>query len=311
MEPPSAVYSHSQAYHGRRDDVATSPHHDQTEALIAKATSVANQSLRPIGAARSRRRWLIPLLATVIMGIIGAGAVRLTQHSRRIEGTLATPLAERSEPAISVSSLAPPAPTSRRLPTAATESTAIPTSTLPLASGLPEPFTFEIEADGRAHMRGAVPDKSVGTSLRAAGVKVLGSAAIVEEYVVDPRAVIDDDQADEGMVTQTLYFPSGLAGLQQEHTADLDVVALVLISNSKVIALVEGYTDSVGDVEQNVALSRARVRRVIEYLSGKGVPAEQMLESVGNSEADPQGDNSTEAGRALIRRVDIHLSAAG
>ena len=159
-------------------------------------------------------------------------------------------------------------------------------------------------------MRGAVPDESVGASLRAAGVRVLGSAAIVEDYVVDPRAVVDVQQADEGMVTQTLYFPSGIAGLQEEHTADLDVVALVLISNPKVTALVEGYTDSAGDVEQNVALSRARVRRVIEYLSGKGVPAGQVLESVGNSEADPQGDNSTEAGRALIRRVDVHLSRA-
>ncbi len=113
------------------------------------------------------------------------------------------------------------------------------------------------------------------------------------------------------MVTQTLYFPSGMAGLQAEHTGELDVVALVLISNPKASALVEGYTDSVGEEARNAALSRARARRVIEYLSGKGVPADQMLEAVGNSDADPKGDNSTEAGRALIRRVDIHLSAAG
>ena len=290
--------------------MATSLHNDQTEALIAKATAVANQSLRPITAARSRRRWLIPLLAALTIGIIGAGAVRWTHRSHRVEGTVAPPPARRSEPAVSVASLAPPAPTNRQASTAATESTAVATSTPPPTGERPEPFTFEIEADGRAHMRGAVPDESVGASLRAAGIRVLGSAAIVEDYVIDPRAVVDVQQADEGMVTQTLYFPSGIAGLQEEHTADLDVVALVLITNPKVTALVEGYTDSVGDVEQNVALSRARVRRVIEYLSGKGVPAGQVLESVGNSEADPQGDNSTEAGRALIRRVDVHLSRA-
>lgn len=290
--------------------MATSLHHEQTEALIAKATAVANQSLRPISTARSRRRWLIPALTALTVGIIGAGAVRWTQYSHRVDGTLATALATSGEPAVSVSSRAPTAGTTLRVPTAAAASTPVTSSIPPLTSGIPEPFTFEIDTDGRAHMRGAVPSEPVAAALRTGGVKVLGSDAIVEEYVVDPRVVIDDDQADEGMVTQTLYFPSGLAGLQQEHAAELDVVALVLISNPKVTALVEGYADSVGDIEQNVALSRARARRVIEYLSGKGVPAGQMRESVGNSESDPRGDNSTDAGRALIRRVDVHLSAA-
>ena len=250
--------------------MATSLHRDQTQELIAKATAVANQSLHPIIAARSRRRWLISLLATSIVAIMGAGTVLWARTSHRVEGTVAVPFAEQGEPAVSVASLSPTTPTSRRVPTVATQSTTIPTSTPPLANGLLEPFTFEIDTDGRAHMRGAIPSKSVGAALRAAGVEVLGSAAIIEEYVVDPRAVIDDDQADEGMITQTLYFPSGLAGLQQEHAAQLDVVALVLISNPKVIALVEGYTDSVGEDAQNAALSRARAQRVIEYLGGKG-----------------------------------------
>ncbi|CAB3772173.1 hypothetical protein GQ57_32515 [Burkholderia sp. MSh2] len=69
-----------------------------------------------------------------------------------------------------------------------------------------------------------------------------------------------------------------------------------------------GYTDNLPirsrQFPSNEALSEERATQVMQMLQAAGVPANR-LEAVGKGDADPIGDNSTAAGRAQNRRVEI------
>ncbi len=67
-----------------------------------------------------------------------------------------------------------------------------------------------------------------------------------------------------------------------------------------------GFTDSKGNEDYNLALSKRRVESVSEYLVFLGVPLEmQRMDFLG--EAAPKADNLTEEGRKMNRRVELVL----
>jgi len=86
----------------------------------------------------------------------------------------------------------------------------------------------------------------------------------------------------------------------------LDSVALVLQRYDQTLINVYGHTDSTGDDSYNQALSQRRAQSVANYLAGRGVNPQRFLVS-GFGESRPIADNSTEAGRAQNRRVEIEL----
>lgn len=86
----------------------------------------------------------------------------------------------------------------------------------------------------------------------------------------------------------------------------LNSVALVLNRYNQTLVNVSGYTDSTGSEAYNLGLSERRATSVANYLLGRGVNGQRFLIS-GFGEANPIADNSTEAGRAQNRRVQIEL----
>jgi OOP family OmpA-OmpF porin len=66
----------------------------------------------------------------------------------------------------------------------------------------------------------------------------------------------------------------------------------------------KGYTDSVGSEAYNVKLSQKRADVVRNALIKKGVPADRIT-AKGYGEASPIASNSTKAGRAENRRVEL------
>ncbi len=189
---------------------------------------------------------------------------------------------------------------------AVTTATAAPA--LASASGI-APFSFEIEADGKAHMRGLLPSQEVADEIEAGGKAVLGDGGVVTEYEVRPGVEqMFDADAWHSHVRQTLFFPTGIAGLQPTHDSDLDVIVLLLATRSDLDVHIQAYTDDLGSDDENVTLSGARARRVAEYLTGHGIAPERITKTVGAGETSPIGDNSTDEGRALNRRVAIHVT---
>lgn len=67
-----------------------------------------------------------------------------------------------------------------------------------------------------------------------------------------------------------------------------------------------GYTDSVGSVRYNKALSERRARAVKAYLVSKGV-APSMIATSGRAEQDPVASNESAEGRAKNRRTAIEF----
>ena len=69
---------------------------------------------------------------------------------------------------------------------------------------------------------------------------------------------------------------------------------------------VVGHTDSIGSDAVNNRLSKERADSVAQYLIGQGVQSVR-IETLGAGKSYPIADNSTDAGRAKNRRVEIRV----
>ncbi|MFH1000585.1 MAG: OmpA family protein [Bacteroidota bacterium] len=69
---------------------------------------------------------------------------------------------------------------------------------------------------------------------------------------------------------------------------------------------ITGHTDSTGDADMNMQLSIDRANNLKAYLIKKNIP-EEAFEIDGKGLTEPAGDNETDEGRALNRRVEIKL----
>ncbi|MEP6766208.1 MAG: OmpA family protein [Gemmatimonadaceae bacterium] len=72
--------------------------------------------------------------------------------------------------------------------------------------------------------------------------------------------------------------------------------------------LIVGHTDSLGTAAYNLNLSQRRARATAAFLTSQGVLLERM-KSEGRGETEPVADNSTEAGQASNRRVEVAIFA--
>ena len=106
---------------------------------------------------------------------------------------------------------------------------------------------------------------------------------------------------------QGIEFETGKATIKPHSFQILDLIADIFIENSNYIVEVQGHTDNTGKAELNKTLSQKRAEAVMNYLIGKGVPAER-LSAVGYGPDVPIADNKTKAGRAKNRRVEFKIS---
>ncbi len=86
----------------------------------------------------------------------------------------------------------------------------------------------------------------------------------------------------------------------------LDDLAAFMRKNKNLTFSITGYTDNTGKDKNNKELSEKRAASVMYYLTELGVERER-LNYLGHSSDNPIGDNSSEQGKALNRRVEIEL----
>jgi OOP family OmpA-OmpF porin len=95
--------------------------------------------------------------------------------------------------------------------------------------------------------------------------------------------------------------------LKMEGMTQLDEVASKIGTTARVTDVkIVGHTDSVGPEAYNQQLSVRRATTVRDYLATKGVDRNLMSIS-GMGESSPIADNSTKAGRAENRRVEVMI----
>lgn len=105
-----------------------------------------------------------------------------------------------------------------------------------------------------------------------------------------------------------IQFEFGKASLASSSFSVLDEVAEILIENERYNLHIEGHTDSKGNDDFNMKLSRERAASVEKYLEEKGID-EMRISSQGYGETKPIADNETEEGRAKNRRVELIIDA--
>lgn len=102
-------------------------------------------------------------------------------------------------------------------------------------------------------------------------------------------------------------FPTDQSQILPAFYPTLDSVAIVLQKFDETIVNVYGHTDSQGSDGYNLTLSQRRASSVSQFLAGRGVNPNR-LNTQGYGESQPIADNSTEAGRARNRRVEVQIS---
>ena len=95
--------------------------------------------------------------------------------------------------------------------------------------------------------------------------------------------------------------------LKTEAREKLAKVSGILLAYPGLKLQVEGYTDNIGSDEYNQKLSEQRAGGVREYLVSQNVQ-EANVSAMGYGKSDPIADNSTNAGRAQNRRVQLVVS---
>ena len=106
----------------------------------------------------------------------------------------------------------------------------------------------------------------------------------------------------------TLKFEFGQARLQPEGKTQLNKIADILKTYPENRIMIAGHTDSVGSVQNNLALSQARAESVKAHLLHEGVMSKSIVSAVGYGEEHPVADNATAAGRAMNRRVELSIT---
>jgi outer membrane protein OmpA-like peptidoglycan-associated protein len=97
--------------------------------------------------------------------------------------------------------------------------------------------------------------------------------------------------------------------LKPEAREKLAKVSGILLAYPNLKLQVEGYTDNIGTDEYNQKLSEERADSVRDYLVSQSV-ADSNVTAAGYGKSDPVADNSTNAGRAQNRRVELVVSGA-
>jgi outer membrane protein OmpA-like peptidoglycan-associated protein len=104
-----------------------------------------------------------------------------------------------------------------------------------------------------------------------------------------------------------LNFATGSATILPESEEQLNNIAAVLKAYPKVNVKVGGYTDNTGDAAANRTLSAQRAAAVRQALIARGIDAKRMV-AEGYGSGHPVGDNATEEGRAMNRRIALRVT---
>ena len=163
-----------------------------------------------------------------------------------------------------------------------------------------------IGKDSKATAIGAAIGGAVGAGAGAAEIE----NAKVEE-VCDANGL----KAVKVSFDSGILFNTGKADLQASAKHALSDFAGVLKTYNDTDIAIQGYTDNQGwrgstaeqSYQKNKDLSLKRAQSVSNYLTSQGVSYGQIKSCDGYGEDNPVADNSTAAGQAQNRRVEVYM----
>jgi outer membrane protein OmpA-like peptidoglycan-associated protein len=137
--------------------------------------------------------------------------------------------------------------------------------------------------------------------LSAIAAEARSEAAAANERI----SALDDYDVQDTVVVN---FRVNSAVLMPEAKHQLDDLAVKAINAKAYVIEISGHTDSTGSAAKNFQLSRQRAEAVVQYLAvNHKIPLRRFITPMGYGKTDAVADNSTAAGRAQNRRVEVKM----
>lgn len=131
-------------------------------------------------------------------------------------------------------------------------------------------------------------------------------SAVAGVNATNERISALDDYVPQAVLA--VNFKTGSAVLSFDSKAKLDELATKALNAKGYVVEVSGFADATGSVERNRALSQRRADIVIRYLvENHNIPLRRIVTPYGYGESNPVAENSSRAGRAQNRRVEVKL----
>lgn len=131
--------------------------------------------------------------------------------------------------------------------------------------------------------------------------------SVVEDF--EPIVVdIELEKIRKGstVVLNNIFFDVDKYELKDKSRAELAKIVRFMTSNPSVRIEVSGHTDNLGTNDYNLVLSEKRAQAVTKYLIESGINRARIVPK-GYGASMPVGDNSSEQGRQLNRRIEFKV----
>jgi OmpA-OmpF porin, OOP family len=140
----------------------------------------------------------------------------------------------------------------------------------------------------------------------AVAVQIVEPVAMATGQVkVNADALKQGLSADGKIALYGIFFDTGKADLKTESKAQLDEMVKLLQQNAALRVFIVGHTDNQGAFDSNITLSQQRAQAVVNALVKDYKVDAKRLGARGAANIAPVASNTSEAGRAKNRRVEL------
>lgn len=148
--------------------------------------------------------------------------------------------------------------------------------------------------------------KDVNTLDEALANPALTSVETPAKAIATEKAAACQDTLAALVEKEQILFASAQATIKADSYPLLNKIVRAAKQCSNAMIHIHGHTDSSGNADTNLALSKMRAASVAEYLKKHGVT--QTIEQTGHGSAQPLVSNKTSEGRIKNRRIEFKVS---
>lgn len=124
--------------------------------------------------------------------------------------------------------------------------------------------------------------------------------------IIERDLVLTPIEIGESIVINNIFFDFDKAILKTASFSELERILKLLKSDKIKKIEISGHTDSMGDDNYNMTLSKRRATAVYNYFQSNGIAADRMS-AVGYGETQPTAPNDTNENMAKNRRVEFKI----
>ncbi|MFL5423037.1 MAG: OmpA family protein, partial [Myxococcales bacterium] len=139
----------------------------------------------------------------------------------------------------------------------------------------------------------------------SANLAVVEAQEMEQKVALDSSSMQAEIEKTGHVALHGINFETGKASITPDSATTLQQIADLLSRNDAWKLRIEGHTDDVGKVGENLVLSRKRAEAVRDWLVANAKIAAARLDTKGFGDSKPVAANDSDDGRAKNRRVEL------